>query len=138
MWLLTWLPNWLFYATFFIGLFGTIAVSVIKTIPYNLPLKAAFVVILFFSTYMIGVISDNDAWLKKVAELETKVAKAETESAQTNTKIVEKLVTRTQLIRERGQDITNYVDREVVKYDSGCVIPQEFIQAHNRAAEVPK
>jgi len=138
MWLLKWLPEWLFYATFFAGLAGTVITSVIKTLPYNLPLKAAFAVILLTSTYMLGAIRDNDAWLKKVAELELKVAKAETQSTETNTKIVEKFITRTNIVRERGQDITNYIDREVIKYDNTCVIPQEFIQAHNRAAEQPK
>ena len=138
MWLLKWLPTWLFYAGFFMGLAGTAITSIIKILPYNLPLKAAFAVTLLISTYMLGTISDNDAWFKKIADLEARVAKAETANAETNTKIVEKFITRTQVIRERGQDITSYIDREVTKYDNTCVIPSEFIQAHNRAAEVIK
>ena len=41
-------------------------------------------------------------------------------------------------IRQRTQYIRQYVDREVVRYDAGCVIPQPFVQAHNDAAEAPK
>ena len=59
-------------------------------------------------------------------------------------KIVEKVVTKTQIVKTRGQDIIKYVDKEIVKYDTKfapggvCEIPKEFIEAHNRAAEVPK
>lgn len=138
MWLLKWLPDSLFYIMFFVGIIGTAVVSNIALIPYKSLLKAAFVGCLFISTYMIGAIANNDSWKKQVQELELKLAEAKVQSVQTNTKIVEKLITRTQVIRERGKDITSYVDREIIKYDNTCVIPKEFIEIHNRAAEVPK
>lgn len=138
MWLLKWLPDSLFYIMFFVGIIGTAVVSNIALIPYKSLLKAAFVGCLFIGTYMIGAIANNDSWKKQVQELELKLAEAKVQSVQTNTKIVEKLITRTQVIRERGKDITSYVDREIIKYDNTCVIPKEFIEIHNRAAEVPK
>ena len=61
-----------------------------------------------------------------------------------NTKITTKVVTKTQIIRTRGEDIVKYVDREIVKYDEKfakggeCEIPKEFIKALNDAAEPPK
>jgi hypothetical protein len=76
--------------------------------------------------------------------MELKVAAAEVQSAKENIKIVEKIVNKTQIIRTRGDDVIKYVDREIVKYDTKfapggvCEIPQEFIKAHNDAAEAPK
>ena len=87
---------------------------------------------------MIGAISNNDAWLAKIKDLEVKVAEAEAKSAAANTDIVEKTVVKTQVVKQRGQDIIKYVDREVVKYDTTCVIPKEFVVIHNKAAEAPK
>ena len=93
---------------------------------------------------MAGAIHDNDAWEARVKEMEDKVAVAETQSKEENIKIVEKVVTKTQVIKTRGQDIIKYVDREVVKYDTKfapggeCEIPKEFIKAINDAAEAPK
>ena len=87
---------------------------------------------------MIGAISNNDAWLARVKEMETKVAEAEAKSATTNTEIVEKTVVKTQVVKQRGEDIVKYVDREVVKYDATCVVPREFVTVHNKAAEAPK
>ena len=93
---------------------------------------------------MSGAIYDNDAWEARVKEMEAKVVIAETQSKEENIKIVEKIVTKTQVIKTRGEDIIKYVDREVVKYDTKfapggeCEIPKEFIKALNDAAEAPK
>ena len=87
---------------------------------------------------MIGAISNNDAWLAKIKDLETKVAQAEAKSATLNTEIVEKTVTKTQIVKQRGEDIVKYIDREVVKFDANCAVPKEFVSTHNQAAEAPK
>lgn len=93
---------------------------------------------------MAGAIHDNDAWEARVKEMQDKVAVAEIQSKEENVKIVQKVVTKTQVIKTRGEDIVKYVDREIVKYDEKfakggvCEIPQEFIKAHNDAAEAPK
>ena len=77
----------------------------------------------------------------KIKELEAKVAAAEAKSAEVNTKIVEKIVTKQKIVKERGEDIIRYVDKEIIKYDvkfapgGQCEIPKEFINIHNRAAE---
>jgi hypothetical protein len=73
-----------------------------------------------------------------VKEMEAKLAAAEAESAKENIKIVEKVITRRNVIKQRGEDVIKYIDREVTKYDTQCVIPKEFIQAHNKAAEQVK
>lgn len=90
------------------------------------------------SFYFIGALHNNQVWVQKAHELELKVAELEVASTKTNTKIETKVITKTQLVRERGQDVIQYVDREVVKYNTQCVIPPEFVQAHNKAAEAPK
>jgi hypothetical protein len=69
---------------------------------------------------------------------EVRLAEAEKASATANTKIETRVVNKTQYIKTRGADIVKYVDREVVKYDDVCKIPQPFIKAHNDAAEAPK
>ena len=138
MWILQFLPNWLFFVLFFTCLAAFLAVKFLKFIPHGELVQAASIVLALFAIFMIGAISNNDAWLARVKELEVKVAQAEAQSATVNTDIVEKTVVKTQVVRERGKDIVRYVDREVVKHDVNCVIPQEFVTVHNRAAEAPK
>lgn len=138
MWILQFLPNWLFYVLCFAGVAAFLVTKFVKVLPNAQLIQAASVAVVLASVYMIGAISNNDAWLARVKDLEVKVAEAEAKSATVNTDIVEKTVVKTQIIRERGQDIVRYVDREVVKYDANCVIPKEFVTVHNRAAEAPK
>ena len=148
MWILQWLPDWIFYAIFFVGLLGLLATYVMKFIPlvnvYRTPIQAISILAIAIGTYMSGAISNEEAWQAKVKEMEAKVAVAEVKSAKENIKIVEKVVTKTEYITRRGQDIIQYVDKEVVKYDtkfapSGvCELPNEFIKAINNAAETPK
>jgi hypothetical protein len=91
-----------------------------------------------FGTFMIGAVYNNDAWLAKVKELEIRVAKAEEESKKENIKIVEKIVVKTQIVKEKGNDVIRYIDKEIVKYDNQCVIPDEFVKALNEAAEIKR
>jgi uncharacterized membrane protein len=148
MWILSWLPNWIFYGIFFAGLLGLLATYVMKFIPfvyvYRTPIQAISILAIAIGTYMSGAISNEESWQAKVKEMEAKVAAAEIESQKENVKIVEKVVKKTEYITRKGQDIIQYVDREVVKYDtkfapSGvCELPNEFIKAINNAAEAPQ
>ena len=151
MWLLQWLPNWIFYSvliTCVFGLFVSYFIRFLSFIPllyvYKTPIQLGSIIAIAIGTFMAGAIHNNESWLSRVKEMEAKVAAAEVQSKEENVKIVQKVVTKTQVIRTRGEDIVKYIDREIVKYDEKfakggvCEIPQEFIDAHNRAAEVPK
>ena len=148
MWILQWLPDWIFYGIFFAGLLGLLATYVMKFIPfvyvYRTPIQAVSILAIAIGTYMSGAISNEETWQARVKEMEAKVAAAEVQSVKENIKVVEKVVKKTEYITRRGQDIIQYVDREIVKYDTKfaaggvCEIPQEFIKAINTAAEAPK
>ena len=152
MWLLHLLPTsfilWIVNLLLLVGITGIILGFFIKFIPivntYRLPIQIASIIIFCTGIYWQGGYSVEQAWRERVEEMEAKVTAAEAASKETNTKIVTKVVTKTQVIRTRGEDIVKYVDREVVKYDTKfapggeCEIPKEFIKALNDAAEQPK
>lgn len=138
MWILQFLPNWIFYLLLIASVAAFLVVRFVKVLPQAQLIQAGSIAVAFFSIYMIGAISNNDAWLARVKDLEVKVAEAEAKAATVNTDIVQKTLVKTQIVKERGQDIIKYVDREVIKYDTTCVIPKEFVTAHNKAAEALK
>jgi hypothetical protein len=70
-------------------------------------------------------------WNKKVAEAEVK-------SVEENVKIVTKIVKKTEIVRIKGEETIKYIDKEVVKYNDRCEIPNELVNALNTAAEQPK
>lgn len=151
MWILQWLPNWIFYAVLLAGIFGLAASYLIRYLSfipflyvYKTPIQLGSIAAIVIGTFMAGAIHDNEQWEARVREMEEKVAAAEVQSKEENIKIVEKVVKKVQIVKTRGEDIVKYVDREIVKYDTKfttggvCEIPKEFVEAHNRAAEAPK
>ena len=151
MWILHFLPDsfilWATNILLLIGIVLTIAGFFAHRIPlvwqYQLPFKIAGVALLAAGVYFRGGYGVEMAWRERVAEVEARLKTAEEQSARENVKIVERVVKKTEYITRRGQDIVQYVDREIVKYDvkfapgGQCEIPREFIIAHNRAAEAP-
>jgi hypothetical protein len=138
MWILKWLPDFVFYLILLAGLAGLVASFVLKFVPfvslYRVPIQWAAGILTAVGLYMTGAISDNNAWLARVADLEQQVAVAEAKSQAENVKIVTKIVTKREYYRTKGNDIVQYVDREVAKYDNTCPVPKEVVKAHNDAA----
>lgn len=130
------------------GILLTAAAFFIRRIPvinqYRTPAQVLGIALLVIGVYWRGGYAIEMEWRERVAEVEARVAAAEAKSAEENVKIVTKVVTKIQVVRTRGEDIVKYVDREIIKYDTKfapggqCEIPQEFIRAHNSAAEAPK
>ena len=89
--------------------------------------------------YFRGGYAVEQEWRERVAAVEARLAEAEKASAQANTQIDTRSQKKTTEIRQRMTYIRQYVDREVVRYNDQCSIPQSFVDAHNRAAEtLPK
>jgi energy-coupling factor transporter transmembrane protein EcfT len=152
MFILHFLPNalilWICNIVLLAGILLTATAFFIKRIPvinqYRIPAQVLGIALLVLGVYWRGGYAVEQEWRERVAEVEAKVAAAEAASKEENVKIVTKVVTKTQVIRTRGETITKYIDREIVRYDEKfarggmCEIPQEFIKAHNSAAEAPK
>ena len=152
MWILHFLPTalilWICNTVLLAGILLTTVAFFIKRIPiinqYRIPAQVLGIALLVAGVYWRGGYAIEQEWRERVAAVEAKVAAAEAQSREVNTKIVTKVVTKTQVIRTRGADIVKYVDREIVKYDTKfapggeCEIPKEFIKALNDAAEAPK
>lgn len=148
MWILSFLPDWIFHAVVIAGFLAVILGTFLKSIPiinkYALLLKIVGYIVLALGIFLEGGIHTERIWQARVKEVEAKLAIAEQQSKEENVKIVNKVVTKTQIIRTRGNDIVKYVDREIIKYDikfapgGQCEIPKEFIKAINDAAEAPK
>lgn len=148
IWMLSLIPDWFWTLVLISGIVGTLATWVLKFIPfvanYRLPIQVASIIALIVGVYFQGVIANEAKWQDKIAELEAKIAEADNKSKETNVVVQEKIITKTKVIKEKGKDIINYVDREVVKkeeiikYIEQCPVPKEIIDLHNQATELNK
>ena len=147
MWILKWLPDWIFYFILLSGVVGFAITYLLRFIPisilyiYKTPIQLGSLFLIAFGTFMSGAIYDNNAWLDKVKVMEEKVAKSEQESKEANEKLDQVTKTNLDKIKEKKIYIKEYIDREVVKYDTKflpggqCEIPKEFISSLNEAAK---
>ena len=111
--------------------------------PFYPFLQALSVIILAAGIFFKGSYATESAWRNKVREAEEKVAAAEQKAKEANVALEGKVVEKIKYVRGRTEYITQYVDREVVKYDvkfapgGECEIPKEFVKSLNLAAERP-
>ena len=139
MWIFNFFPDSFFHAFGIIGILAILVSMFLKRIPfvdtYYIPIRIVGFVILCFGIFFEGAIHNNNEWIARVKEMEAKVAAAEVESKKETIKIVQKIIVKKQIVKERGEDVIKYVDREITKYDNTCPIPKEFVKALNDAAK---
>jgi len=148
MWLLNLMPDWFYHLIVIVSILGLIVASVLKFVPfvstYRLPIQVISALLLVFGVWMEGGIVNEAKWEARVRELEDKVKIAEEKSKEKNVEIQEKVITQTKVVKEKGRDIIQYIDREVVKKEEvvkfieNCPIPKDIIDAHNAAATLNK
>lgn len=148
MWILHLLPDaliaWVVNMILIAGAVTTAAGFFVRFIPfvntYRIPVQIAGILLLTTGVYFEGGYTTEMAWRERVREVEAKLQVAETRSAEVNAEIVTRVVTQTRIVRERGNDIVRYVDREVVKnqevikFVENCPIPEIIVNTHNAAA----
>jgi hypothetical protein len=143
MWMLSFVPDaWLILAVYGVlaagaGLytFSYFTAFVPALIPFKEPIRIIGTVLAVAGVYFYGSYDTEESWRSRVAEAEARVARAEVASQQANDRLVKKSAERVQAIREKGLIVKQYIDREVVRYDESCKIPDAVVRAHNAAAK---
>jgi hypothetical protein len=143
MWILQLLPDavilWFCNILLLIGLVLTVAGFFIHRLPflyqYQLPFKVIGIALLALGVYFRGGYAVEAEWRERVAELEAQLKTAQEQSEKVNTVIQQKVVTRTQVIREKGDAIIQRVE-VMVPVESACPVPKEAIDVHNEAARM--
>lgn len=142
MFILEFFPDSAIHLLLVIGILGVISGFILGFIPiidkYKLPIQIISILILSISIYFEGGISEEAVWNKKMSDLKIELAQAKANSAKINTVLVTKVLTKKQIVKEKGDSVIQYIDREVTKYDTkydvSCPIPNEVLIAHNAAA----
>lgn len=156
MWILHFLPDeflsFIINGILFVGFVSTIlTLFVINKLLMWFPaiagyyrlIQAASVAIFLTGVYLKGGYSTEMAWRERVAEVEEKLKIAEDKSHSLNEQLNQKSQEKIKVIKGKEIIVKQYIDREIVKYDTKfmpggvCEIPQEFVNAHNQAAEKP-
>jgi hypothetical protein len=144
MWILQFLPDslilWATTLLLVLGAVLTVAGWFAHRLPiiyhYQLPLKIIGGLLLVLGVYLRGGYAVEHEWRQRVADLEAQLKVAQEQSAQVNTVIQNRVITKTQVIKEKADTLVQFVDREVIKEVNNCPVPQEAIDVHNEAARM--
>jgi len=102
---------------------------------YQLAFKLGGILLLVLGVYFRGGLAVEEQWRERVATVEARLAAAEAASEAANKQIDTRVQKQVTSIRQRMTYVKQYVDREVVRYNDQCQIPEPFIRAHNDAAQ---
>jgi len=138
MWILKFLPDFIFHALLLVSLLALVASFVLDSIPFvstnAKAIQLASAVVLAIALYFEGAISDNNAWLARVAALEKQVAVAEAKSKETNTVIQYQYRDKVRTIKETQVVVQERIVKEAAKMDAECRVSPEAISILNQAA----
>jgi hypothetical protein len=138
MWIVNFLPDFIFHILLLVGLLGLVASFVLDSIPFistnAKAIQLASAVVLAIALYFEGAISDNNAWQARVQALELKVARAETESAEANGKLQKQLAAKDKEIALAQAVLKNRIKEGAAAMDAVCKIPANVVSILNDAA----
>lgn len=138
MWILNWLPDFVFHLMLLVGLLAIGASFVLGFIPfvtqYKLPIQVAGIILTVVAVWYEGGIAKDAEYRARIATMELKISKAETAAAEANTKLAE------QILREQARikDITETNKKRLKdlagQLDKQCSVNQGVIDVLNDAA----
>jgi apolipoprotein N-acyltransferase len=138
MWIVNFLPDFVFHLLLIAGLLGLAASVVLSSVPFvstnAKAIQIASAVVLAIALYFEGAISDNNAWKARVQELELKVAQAETQSAEANGQLSKALAAKDKEIALAQAELKNRIRAGAAAMDAVCRIPADVVAILNDAA----
>ena len=139
MWIVNFLPDFVFHILLIAGLLGLVASFVLDSIPFvstnAKAIQLASAVVLAIALFFEGAISDNASWQARVAELEKKVAQAETKSAEANGQLSKQLAAKDKEIALAQAELNNRIRAGAAAMDAVCKIPADVVAILNDAAK---
>ena len=139
MWILNFLPFWLFHLITLLAVVGLLAGFVLGMIPvinkYKLPIQAVSILLLAFGLYMEGAISNEEKWQALVKEMEAKVALADEKSKNATGKIEYKFVDKVKVVKDVQVVVQEKIKEVATVIDSKCELTPEAVSLINAAAK---
>ena len=141
MWILSYLPTWIFYAIVVLGILGVIASYVLSMVPlvnqYKIPLQVVSIVVIAFGVFIIGGVENELSWQAKVKELEAQVAVATAKSNETNTVVQQKVITKIQIVKQQVEVVKKEIEVQKEYINADCKVNPIVIDLYNKAVAEP-
>lgn len=141
MWLLNFLPDFIFDLLMLLGVLGIAASLVLKSIPiiskYNIPILVVSILITVIAAWYNGAIAKDTEYKLAIEEMKLKVAESEKLAAEANAQIEYIFIDRIQPIKDVQVVVQEKIKNVAVNIDDNCKITVDTIDILNSAAQRP-
>ncbi len=142
MWMLGLIPAWLWHVLLGVSLVTIAATYFLRMIPFMsanaIQLRFVAILLLMLTVWMEGGIANEAKWQARIQELEARVAAAEKQAAETNTKIETVYVDRVEVVKEIQYVVRKDIERAATELDANCRVSPRAIELLNQATGVKK
>jgi hypothetical protein len=139
MWIVNFLPDFVFHILLLAGLLALTGSFLLDSVPFistnAKAIQLASAVVLAIALFFEGAISDNDSWKARVQALELKVAKAEIESADANTRLVTEMAKNREKITQSQTAVRQAIQQNIQAINRQCKLTDVSVQMYNQAVK---
>lgn len=138
MFLLNWLPDVVFHLMLLVGLLALVASFVLGFIPfvgqYKLPIQVAGIILTVVAVWYQGGIAKDAEYRARIAEMELRISRSETQAAETNTRLAEQILKENARIKDLTATNKKRLQELSGQLNQQCKINQSVIDVLNDAA----
>lgn len=138
MWILNWLPDFVFHLMLLIGILAIGASFVLSFIPfvsqYKLPIQVAGIILTVVAVWYEGGIAKDAEYRARIAAMELKISRAETAAAEANTRLAEQILKENARIKDLTETNKKRLKELADQLNRQCSVNQDVINVLNDAA----
>jgi hypothetical protein len=142
LWMLGFIPDWIFQAILIVGLLAVFASYFLKFIPavfvYSKSLKVTGVILVIIGVWFNGQMSADAKWRSAVADLQSKVAESERQAKEANAQIEYVYVDRVKVVEKLRYQVIGTIRDMSNELDANCTISPKAVEILNRSADALK
>lgn len=139
MWILNWLPDFVFHLMLLIGLVAIGASFVLSFIPfvsqYKLPIQVAGIILTVVAVWYEGGIAKDAEYKSRIAEMQLKISRSETAAAEANTRLAEQILKEQARIKDLTETNKKRLQELAGQLNQQCSVNQAVIDVLNDAAK---
>ncbi len=141
MFLINWLPNFVFHIILLVGIIGIIASFVLQFIPfiakYTISIQIASIILTIIGVWFEGGIAKDREYREAILAMEVKVVESEKKASEASAKIEYVFVDKIKTVKDVQVVVQEKIRDVAIKIDDQCKISTDVIDIINEAAKRP-
>lgn len=139
MWVLNFLPDWVFHLVLVIGIINIVVGVFLRGFPiidrYQTPIVLLGVFLTVAGIWYSGGIAKDREYRERIAKLQLQVAEAEKKAAEANAKIEYVYVDRVKVVERVRYEVVSAIRENSNALDANCKIIPQAVDIINQAAQ---